>query len=362
MATSPTSPLRPRRRWYQYSLRSLFVLTLLFSLCMSWFATRMRRARNQHEVVAAITELGYEIRYDYQIDASGQEISGARPWTPEWLRKPLGDDFFVDVVSIKSTWPPFSFFNGVSRSGGYIADDHLAKISCLTNLRILSPGYGVTDAGLSHLAALTQLEALDLRHSRVSNAGLAQLATMTRLQELNLRDLPITDDGLAFVARLGSLKKLNLEGTKVTDTGLTHLRVLSQLRSLSLAQTPITDQGLVQLRSLALLTDLDLYKTKISDVGLSQLREMTQLESLELGYTNVSDAGLANVTNLKNLESLVVAYTKVTGAGLKLLEDLPHLKKLRVSDESEGLRKFRKAIPTCTVLVCDKSSPVPNTK
>ncbi len=47
-------PRKPRRRWYQYSLRSLLVLTLLVSVGMSYVAVRMQRARRQKEAVEAI--------------------------------------------------------------------------------------------------------------------------------------------------------------------------------------------------------------------------------------------------------------------------------------------------------------------
>jgi len=49
---------RARRRWYQYSLRTLLLVMLLASVGISWFAVKMQRARKQREAVEAIRGLG----------------------------------------------------------------------------------------------------------------------------------------------------------------------------------------------------------------------------------------------------------------------------------------------------------------
>jgi hypothetical protein len=54
---------KPRRRWYQYSLRTLLLLMLLVSVGMSAVATRMRTARRQRDAVAAIQESGGSVAY-----------------------------------------------------------------------------------------------------------------------------------------------------------------------------------------------------------------------------------------------------------------------------------------------------------
>ncbi|MCS7272507.1 MAG: hypothetical protein NZ703_15595, partial [Gemmataceae bacterium] len=72
----------------------------------------------------------------------------------------------------------------------------------------------ITDAGLAHLAQLTQLQQLDLEScSKITDAGLAHLAPLTQLQHLNLRGCDnITDAGLAHLAKLTQLQQLNLTG------------------------------------------------------------------------------------------------------------------------------------------------------
>jgi len=86
-----TTPSKLRRRWFQFSLRTLFVLVTV--LCV-WLAVTANRARNQREAVAAIEELGGSVRYEYQ-NSFGQEPPG-----PKWLRELVGEEYFVSVVDV----------------------------------------------------------------------------------------------------------------------------------------------------------------------------------------------------------------------------------------------------------------------
>ena len=59
MTTDHHNPSKPRRRWFQYSLRTLLVLVTV--LCV-WLGVTVNRARKQREAVAAIQELGGTVR------------------------------------------------------------------------------------------------------------------------------------------------------------------------------------------------------------------------------------------------------------------------------------------------------------
>ena len=124
---------------FQFSLRSLLVLTLAVALPCSWLATEMKKAREQKEVVEWVEELGGQVSYDYERDSSGNDIPNAQPPGPAWLREWLGVDAFVNVVGV-----------------------------FLQNL-------AVTDAGLEHLKELTQLQELFLGDTQVTDAGLEHL-------------------------------------------------------------------------------------------------------------------------------------------------------------------------------------------
>ena len=48
----------PKLRWYQYSLRSLFLLTLLVAIGMSYVAVTMQNQRKQKAAAEAIEKAG----------------------------------------------------------------------------------------------------------------------------------------------------------------------------------------------------------------------------------------------------------------------------------------------------------------
>ena len=101
----PFSPPPPKEkkqhlRWYQYSLRTMLLLMLFVSLFMSWFATKLQQAKAQKKAVAEILGADGTVEYDYQRDAQGQMIKGAKGRGPAWLRKLLGPDCFDTVAHV----------------------------------------------------------------------------------------------------------------------------------------------------------------------------------------------------------------------------------------------------------------------
>ena len=100
MAMNDSDTPKPKRRWYQFRMRTLLVFVLLLSVPLSWFAWKLQKARRQREAVEAIVEAGGYVYYDFQIDETGAEITGAQPTAPVWLRKSLGDDFFRAVTTV----------------------------------------------------------------------------------------------------------------------------------------------------------------------------------------------------------------------------------------------------------------------
>ncbi len=82
---------------------------------------------------------------------------------------------------------------------------------------------------------------------------------MTDLQQILVLDdsTQITDAGLAHLAGLTQLRDLCLQGTQITDAGLKHLAGLTQLRELHLENTQIMDDGVKKLRQALPKCDID---------------------------------------------------------------------------------------------------------
>lgn len=210
---------KPKRRWFQFSLRTLLVVILLFGSGFGWLGMKIKQAREQRKAVEAIRELGGSVSND---PASGGMTSAA----VAFLGKLLGEDlsFSVNRVSLTST--------------------------------------PVTDAGLQHLHGLTQLEWLRLCTTQVSDAGLEHLRELTQLRILELQSTRVTDAGLVHLQGRTQLEHLYLGDTQVTDAGLEHLRELTQLKVLCLIGTQVTDAGLMNLRGRARLQRLYLMDTQ----------------------------------------------------------------------------------------------------
>jgi hypothetical protein len=208
---------------FQYSLRSLFVLTTLVAIGMSCLTVTMQTMqgqRRQHEAAAAIEKIGGQVTSE-----------------PTWLGKLLRDDSLVRVTSVA-----------------------------------LLP-HSVTDAGLVHLQGLSQLHKLELEHTKITDTGLLHLQGLSQLQYLDLSHAEVTDAGLVHLQGLSQLHELQLGSTKVTDSGLVHLQGLSQLHKLGLEHTKITDTGLLHLQGLSQLQHLWLNYTKVTDEGVKKLQQ-----------------------------------------------------------------------------------------
>lgn len=219
-------PPRRRRRWLQYSLRTLLVLSALFAVGMSWIAVKLTQARKQRETVEAIKKLGGIVLYDHELDRAVVRY-------PTWLCKLFGDEFFHSVGAVHLT---------------------------------------TSDAGLARCKDIPQLHQLWLTHAKITDAGTESIEGLIHLRLLELTETSITDTQLAHLKKLRQLEVLWLEGTHITDEGLTYLKGFDRLVSLSLARTGITDAGLVQLKECSELKHVLLDDTEVTREGVTRLQ------------------------------------------------------------------------------------------
>jgi hypothetical protein len=325
----------PKRRWHQYSLRTLLILVTIFAVACSWFSVKMLAAERQRRAVEGLARSQCSVFYAYQTIASNESVASAEPrWeghgasfdrnarkpAPQWMIDWLGIDFFSNVSEV------FAMFG--------LSDDELKHVGDLTQLRILNAASeAVSDAGLAHIEKLDKLQELVLRSSPIllspgrpmrvngiTDAGLVHLKGLDNLQTLYISCSQITDAGLEQLQALHKLQTLTLVSEAITDVGLIHLQAMSQLRALQLCGAKITDAGLVHIQAMGQLRALQLCSTKITDDGLIHLRKLSHLEALSLGLDNITDAGLIHLQELKQLKWLQLAFTKVTRQGVATLQ------------------------------------------
>jgi hypothetical protein len=55
---------KPKRRWFQFSLRALLVFVTLCAIVCSWLTVKLQQAKRQREAVAEFEKLGGAVFYD----------------------------------------------------------------------------------------------------------------------------------------------------------------------------------------------------------------------------------------------------------------------------------------------------------
>ncbi len=243
--SQPTSPPR-KRRWLQFSLRSVLIAVTIIAILLGW---KTKRVRDQVAAVDKIRALGGTVRYGHDpkssvslwmtpIRTASKDVPG-----PAWLRNWIGEDYFRYVVQVDFDLIP-----------GKQLDNR--------DLAALAP----------HLTNLPSLETLGLSSMALDDTGLASLEQITSLQSLWLNGFPLTDKGLEYIIRLKSLETLNLRWTEITDDGLVQLRALPNLRGLSLHSRRITRKSLPILASLPKLKEAVLCDSAVNESDLQSLR------------------------------------------------------------------------------------------
>jgi len=210
----------PRRR-LRFSLRSLLVAMLVFTVALGWIAFRANRARINRETltpheraVATLSE---------SLCVSGSE---SRHRAPTWLERVFDDPGPVDDrvhrvdvvgVSFDQAW--------LSSAGSTRPDSLLPHLKDLDSIRyVVLEGPTVTNSSLQPVGEAITIERLTLRDTAITDDGLEHLTTLTRLRKLLLTGPGITDAGLSHVARLTGLKLLRLWNTKVSKAGVADLQ------------------------------------------------------------------------------------------------------------------------------------------
>jgi hypothetical protein len=200
----PLSQLRPR-----FSLRVL--LALLTVLCIA-LATHVRRAKRQQHLVRLHELNSSKVYYDYMRSydpaRSGNPRVDVRRTSPlpSWLLKPLGRDFFHNVVEV------------------HVRDcDQLRDLDGLPGLvTVTTTGNGINDEDIEHLARLRRLRRLIITggvrssynlepRSELTDRALDSLANMRRLEALQI-DGSFSASGIAALAESRSLREVNVTG------------------------------------------------------------------------------------------------------------------------------------------------------
>ena len=164
----PFAKTKPKRRWLQFSMRTMLVVVTLSCVALAVWVVPLERQRQAVEAIQAM-----DGRFHYA-DNEGKSESFPVAFLRRWLPQAYVNE--VEVLWLDDT---------------EITDDGLAPVEHLIGLQILTlEDSQVTDAGLAHLQGLTGLENLNLTGTQVTDAGLVHLEGLTgwiRLSSTTLR-------------------------------------------------------------------------------------------------------------------------------------------------------------------------------
>ena len=219
------------RRWYQFSLKTLLVVTTVSIVTFGGWIQYMRhraqvnrdRVAPIKEAVAKIHDLGGTVLVGASYSSSGTDLPVFSGYpTQSWLEEQFDDPGGPRDFNVTDFW-------GVSLQEVEDADGVLEHLS-------------------DHLERMIGLWYLSLYGIDVSDVGLAHLKGLTTLLHLYLGNTKVTDASLEHLKGHKFLRILDLDNTNVTDAGLEHLRPLKNLTFLGLRQTKVTDEGVEKLQ------------------------------------------------------------------------------------------------------------------
>ena len=210
---------RHKRRWFQFSLRTLLILVTVGCICGGWW---LNRAFQQRTAVRRFYELTAHrpdshgdslVTMGYRHQGKDEYYKPIIPKWLHWLRDMIGEECFGEVTGVQLLDTP------------------------------------ATNEDLKHLAVLPGVERIWLARTKVTDEGMPLLKVCPKLKFLGLDGTPITDEGIAHLTAFPDLESLSLSGTKITDAGLEHLARLPRLKELWLRNTAITDAGYQKLQA-----------------------------------------------------------------------------------------------------------------
>ena len=85
MHADTKKPAQPRRRWFRFSLRTLFILVTVLSVPLGWVGWELNQVRKERHAIAWVEEMGGEVSLHSRYRAS--ERSWWEKTTEKWFGK-----------------------------------------------------------------------------------------------------------------------------------------------------------------------------------------------------------------------------------------------------------------------------------
>jgi hypothetical protein len=246
-----TPSIRPKRRWLQFSLRSLFIACTVIAIACGTF---IQHIRTQRQAVGEIRSLGGYVSY---------EANWLGHLLPESIEQRLGEDAWGNVVLVdlryrtidrRMVTPTGEELDRVVRAISRLPDvsklslhtlalddDDLAKFAPLRNIEELYINelfhVGLKGTKLECFAGWTQLRSLDIVSRLDETLSLEPLARLPNLSRLGIGPGMLNEKDFKDIAKIKSLQMLSLFECNFDGECLRHLQGLPNLGTLALHNT-----------------------------------------------------------------------------------------------------------------------------
>lgn len=275
------------RRWrFQFTLRTLLLITAGCAGLLSWLAVSIARDRQRSAALEQLSAAGADFATEWRGPAwlkAPMEWAGYTPF-----RATVGVRFRSAKLVTESALSALEQFPEMSRlwltdidaegPAERFTDEHLKHIQSLRNLIFVwINSREITDEGLENLHGMSKLQRLDLDRTRVRGSGLSWLTCERELTRLSLDWTLLDDNGMEQVGRFTRLKQLRIGSNQVTDAGMSHLAKLSDLESLVLCADRVSEKGVESLYALHNLEALGMDLSPFSPAAIASLRKALPL-------------------------------------------------------------------------------------
>jgi len=404
--------MQAKRRWFQFSLRTLVVVMLLVSLVLGYWGYARRRAQRQWEAVRAIREAGGTVDFKHMVGDDPYDYESLNSISPTWQKR-LGIECPPTVAEVDLPWTNGSDkkivphlrqlrdVEAIILYGDWGDDEFLktlSKFPSLNRLSIMSDQ--ITDAGVLSIAGNKKLESLHIYGKQLTDCGMAVVAKLPELKNLTWESANTTGEGLMHLRHHPQLSNLNILGTTASDVGFEHLSTCPNLEELSIdgpntltgrgisalarlnlkylvfSESPLSKDAIVPLSDLTTLKDvtltgplsaedlahlsslvelqyLGLEECKLTREGFEKLTPLKQLANLNVDMTGLADEDMEILTLFTELRLVVLRHNSaVTDVGLMKLVGMKQLTGVDIEGTkitSEGVKEFKRLAPNVGV-------------
>lgn len=220
--------------------------------------------------------------------------------------------------------------------GGEITDEDVVEVGKLTGLEKLSLYSGsMTDAGLSPLGRLINLQVFEFGGEQITDQSLRHLAGLEDLYKVRLYQVQVSGSGLGSLERVKNLQTLVVQDSEISG-GLKGLPQLSELSRLDLTSSTFDHQDLEVFSKIPKLNWLSLSGTNVSDAALESLSGTVSLTWLSLDDLSISHEGFRHLFSNSKLTHLKLSNTQIDDRSLELIaQSFPKLEELRIDGAKE---------------------------